>query len=58
MIAGPLRGPGISNIDLYFMMGVSVVLLPLRRTGYRLARWEGGLLLATYGVYLFLIWPR
>ena len=58
MIAGPLRGPGISNLDLYFMMGVSVVLLPLLRTGYRIARWEGGLLLATYGVYLFLIWPR
>jgi len=58
LVAGPLRGPGLSSLDLWYMMGVSVMLLPLFWRGYRIARPEGLLLLASYGVYLYFMWPK
>lgn len=58
LAAGPLQGPGISNLDLWVMLGISTVLLPLLFTGRRIARWEGLILLASYGGYLFKIWPK
>jgi len=58
IIAGPLKGPGITPLDLGVMLGVSVVLLPLLWTGRRISRWEGLALIAGYGVYLWKIWPK
>jgi cation:H+ antiporter len=58
LIAGPLNGPGITNFDLWVMLGVSAALLPLLWTGFRITRWEGLALLAAYGGYLFKIWPK
>lgn len=54
----PLRAGGIQAMDLAFMVGVSFLLLPLLLSGMRLSRREGGLLLAAYGAYLFLLWPK
>lgn len=54
----PIAIDGIRMADLFWMVGVSALLLPLLRTGFRLARWEGATLLALYGVYLFLLWPK
>lgn len=41
--------------DGWWMLGFTLLLFPLMFTGLRLARWEGGLLLAGYGVYLALL---
>jgi len=53
----PFASPGISWVDLGVMAGFSVLLLPLMRTGLELKRWEGALLLAAYGGYLWALWP-
>lgn len=52
----PLSTAGISGVDSGMMLGITVLLLPLMRTGYTLHRWEGLLLLGgyiSYVVYLF-----
>lgn len=38
--------------DNWWMLGVTLLLFPLLFTGRRIARWEGALLMTTYGVYL------
>ena len=48
----PIYGEGIRMTDVYVMMGVSLLLLPMLRTGFRLSRWEGGLLFSIYIGYL------
>jgi cation:H+ antiporter len=58
MTAGPLRGPGITQFDLWVMFGFSAMLLPLLWTGFRITRWEGWLLLAAYAGYLYKMWPK
>ena len=35
------------------MLGVTLLLFPLMFSGFRVNRWEGGLLFAVYGVYLW-----
>lgn len=50
----PLSAPGISNTDLWVMVGFSIAVLPLLWTGRRLQRWEGMMLLAGYAAYLWL----
>jgi cation:H+ antiporter len=52
----PLDETGMRAVDLGLMIGLTVALLPLMRTGYRLSRWEGGALLAVYiGYTVFLL---
>jgi cation:H+ antiporter len=58
LAAGPLEGPGLTQLDLWVMIGFSAALIPLLWTGFRISRWEGLALLAGYGVYLFTIWPK
>lgn len=41
--------------DVPAMIGASLLLLPLIRSGFMLTRWEGGLLLFSYGAYLALL---
>ena len=53
----PLDRGGIGMIDLGAMLFTSLLLLPLMRTGFRLDRWEGGVLLGTFAIYLWLVWP-
>jgi cation:H+ antiporter len=58
LVAGPLNGPGITSLDLWVMLAIAAVLLPLLWTGRHITRWEGILLLAAYGGYLVAIWPK
>jgi cation:H+ antiporter len=51
-LARPLVPGGIGPVDLGVMCVLAVALLPLLRTGFRLDRWEGGLLLLAYAGYL------
>ena len=53
----PLDGKGISSIDLYVMLGVTILLLPTVWTGRILDRKEGILFLAIYVGYLYHLWP-
>jgi len=54
----PLHGQGITMMDLGFMAGIAVLLIPLMLRKFRLGRFDGALLLAIYGVYLRLLWPK
>lgn len=47
----------IARFDNLVMVGVSLLLLFVAYTGRRIARAEGALLLAAYGLYLFFVWP-
>lgn len=46
----------IAASDMWWMFGTSLVLFPLMRTGFRVTRWEGMLLLAAYVVYVTVLW--
>ncbi len=48
----PLSTGGLSVIDGAVMLGLTLFLLPLMRTGFTLSRLEGGLLLAAYVGYI------
>lgn len=52
----PLHVQGITNLDYSFMIGFSVLLIPMLYTGRTLHRIEGAGLLSLYGLYLFLLW--
>jgi cation:H+ antiporter len=54
----PLDCPGISRLDFAMMLALAVLLLPLMRSGFRLQRWEGGLLLMLYIGYVVWLWPK
>jgi cation:H+ antiporter len=56
-LAGPVVLEGIAWTDLAMMLGVSLLVLPLMRTGFRIVFWEGAALLVVYAVYLALRWP-
>jgi cation:H+ antiporter len=58
VIAAPLNGHGVSLTDTFAMIGISLVLLVIAWTGFKLRRWEGALLLAAYGGYLWHLWPK
>jgi len=54
----PLSTPGIQPLDLWVMLGFSLLLFPLLWTAQKLVRWEGSVLLVGYGIYLYLLWPK
>mgnify|MGYP001135970714 FL=1 len=56
-LVAPLDGNGISSVDLYVMLGVTILLLPTVWTGRILDRKEGFLFLAIYVGYLYHLWP-
>lgn len=49
----PIDGKGISYVDAVLMSVLSLLLLPIMRTKYKIQRWEGFTLLVMYGFYLF-----
>ncbi len=57
LIAPTAVPPEIAGFDMFVMLGVSLLLLVLARSGWRIGRREGALLLALYAGYLFWIWP-
>jgi cation:H+ antiporter len=58
VIRHPLDGQGVGLTDTLIMIGVSCLLLVIAWTGFKLKRWEGALLLALYGGYLWHVWPK
>jgi cation:H+ antiporter len=57
-LLSPLDAPGIKTFDLYVMLASTVALLALMWSGFVLRRWEGALLVAAYGGYLYELWPE
>ncbi len=53
----PLKAQGIQIFDYLFMICLALLLLPLMRSGFRISRLEGILLLLVYGAYLVYLWP-
>lgn len=54
----PFTAGGVTPMNFIFMLGTSIILLPLMRWGLRLNRYEGLLFLALYGAYLAVLWPK
>lgn len=52
-----LTSEGISKIDFGVMLLTAMILLPLSRTGFRISRLEGGVLLTGYIVYIYYLLP-
>jgi len=57
IVAPPVTSGGVTPTDFGFMVGTSLLVLPLMRTGFSIKRWEGAVLLACYLAYLIVIWP-
>lgn len=51
-IFAPLASVPVSAVDLGVMVAISLLAWPLLRSGARISRWEGGLLLTFYAGYL------
>lgn len=49
---------GISYVDLGVMLITAIVILPLSKTGFSITRFEGGLLLTGYAVYIYSLLPK
>ncbi len=52
-IIQPLTASGLTAVDMILLIALSLLLLPLMRSGFILNRWEGILLLIIYCGYLF-----
>jgi cation:H+ antiporter len=50
--SGLTVAPSLLAFDIWVMLGVALVCLPIFLTGREIARWEGALLLAYYGAYV------
>ena len=53
----PISSVGISYVDLGVMLFTAIILFPLSRTGFSISRFEGALLLAGYGGYIYYLIP-
>ncbi|MCA9321528.1 MAG: calcium/sodium antiporter [Planctomycetes bacterium] len=51
-VVQPLSAGGVGTLDLAYMLGLSLVLLPIVRSGFVVSRGEGALLLLSYVGYL------
>jgi cation:H+ antiporter len=57
-LIAPSRVPAeIVSFDNFVMVGVSTAFVILAYTGLRITRWEGGVLLSGYVLYVYSIWP-
>ena len=54
----PLSALAISNIDLFIMIGVTLLLLQFLRSKYILKRDDGIFMIVMYLIYLYYLWPK
>jgi cation:H+ antiporter len=54
----PVRTTGLQLFDLYGLIGITVLMLPLLWRDRRVSRIEGAVLVAAYAIYLVIMWPR
>ncbi|MFH1480898.1 MAG: calcium/sodium antiporter [Pseudomonadota bacterium] len=53
----PVEMGGIGKGDIIMMILTAILTLPMAWSGFRLARWEGIILLALYGGYIYYLLP-
>ncbi|MDG2125597.1 MAG: calcium/sodium antiporter [Verrucomicrobiales bacterium] len=53
-----LSGAGISTFELGAMLLTAALLIPLMRSGSKISRPEGAILLACLATYLYVLWPK
>ncbi|MFH1351315.1 MAG: calcium/sodium antiporter [Pseudomonadota bacterium] len=53
----PIEMGGIGKGDIMMMILTAILTLPMAWSGFRLARWEGIILLALYGGYIYYLLP-
>jgi cation:H+ antiporter len=57
VLISPIEGSGVATYDIILMLVLSVLLIPLARTGFKVDRFEGGVLVIVYIVYMTqLVW--
>lgn len=56
-MVSPINTTTDFSFDIWTMVGFSALALPLLYSKLKLERWEGGLLLLGYSVYLSILWP-
>lgn len=47
--------PALVAVDMWWMVAFALLLFPILRSGFRISRWEGVLLLGAYAVYLVVL---
>lgn len=57
-VVAPLEVGGELFIDMWIMIGITLLVFVLARTGFKLGRFEGTVLIVTYAVYLVYILMR
>ena len=64
LVAGPVSGineSGVAeftNLDLYVMVGIAVLVFPMMLMGMKVRRWQGGLFVLIYVGYIIARWPK
>ena len=58
LISPTVIPPEIVSFDNFAMLAASFALLVVTKTGYKVTRLEGAALVAAYGAYLWIIWPK
>lgn len=53
----PLGMGNVRTLDVLAMIGMSVLIIPIMYTGFRISRFEGFLLLVAYAVYMYTLMP-
>ena len=54
----PLSAMAISQIDLYFLLGITLLLTPFVKSSYILKRDEGIFMAGLYLIYIYYLWPK
>ena len=53
-----MTGEGIKMTDLYVAIAFAAALVPILWSECIMERWEGGLLLVGYIIYVIKLWPK
>ena len=54
----PLSAMAISQIDLYFLLGITLLLTPFVKSSYILKRDEWIFMAGLYLIYIYYLWPK
>lgn len=57
-LIAPIVSGGVAWTDMFVMLGLAILLLPILWTGLVIKRWEGVVFLAIYGGYIGYLWPK
>ncbi len=56
-LINPIKTEGLSKYNLIIMVLFAVIIWPISKSGLKISRWEGGILLAGYIAYIYSLLP-